>query len=440
MEREGFGPRGVSCATQPGRTAREVIQAEIREIIAEVASRLRKPLLVEDDRQRVVAYSPQYERVDEMRREAILTGSLRPEVMEWSDSFGIRLATGPIRTPPDRARGILGRVCVPVRYEGVLVGFIWALDDERELDAEGLVILSEAASAIGIHLYRDRMERQLGSDLLRALISTSPRVRSAAAQDAAVRDVLPQGTDALIVVIRGATNPARIVAAMRQRLPRLFELRNELEMVALLPIRRLAAARAARVLESAIRDADTALAIGLSDPQPSSQSLHLAYRQASDAAWIVSRFRGLGPVGEWSRLGAYRLLARAAADEDAVDLLDGRLAPVLADPQLALTLETYLDLGCRPKEAADALHVHRGTLYNRLQKIETLTGADLHSGIDRLSLHLGLKLHHVRQAQSAGPSTGELTTPASEGQPHETCSRGPARRRRHPPDPATDPS
>ena len=41
---------------------------------------------------------------------------------------------------------------------------------------------------------------------------------------------------------------------------------------------------------------------------------------------------------------------------------------------------------------AEALFLHRASLYYRLQRIEELTGASLKSGSDRLVLHLGLKL------------------------------------------------
>lgn len=379
-----------------------MIQSEIREIITSIAERLRSPLLVEDDRQRVVAYSPQYDNVDELRREAILTGSLRREIIDWCNSFGIRTAQGPVRTPHDEERGFLGRVCVPIRYAGILVGFIWAIDDDERLDGPSLDMLVEAAAAIGLLMYRARVAQQLGSELLRALVSTSSRLRTSAAQDPAIRDALPAGMHAVIVVIRGGADQAEIEAAIRHRSPRTFEFRTGTEIVVMVPVRAGEALTARAWCDAVIKkDRAGTCAIGVSDPYPSLMSLHLAYRQAADAAWIVDSFLGIGRIGEWSRLGAYRLLARATADGDAADVIDRRLAPVLADPELALTLETYLDLGCRPRETAEAIHIHRGTLYYRLAKIERLTGADLRNGGDRLSLHMGVKLSHLQGARIA---------------------------------------
>lgn len=350
----------------------------------------------------MVAYSPQYDNVDELRREAILTGSLRQEIVDWCNSFGIRTAQGPVRTPHDAERGFLGRVCVPIRYAGILVGFIWAIDDEERLNGPSLDTLLEAASPIGLLMYRARVAQRLGSELLRGLVSTSSRLRTSAAEDPAVRDALPGGMHAVIVVVRGGADPADIEAAIRRRFARTFEFRTGEEMVVMVPVRPGETSTTRTLCETILqKDGTGACAIGVSDPYESPVSLHLAYREAADAASIVGAFPGIGRIGEWSRLGSYRLLARAAAEGDAASVIDRRLAPVLADPELALTLETYLNLGCRPKETAEAIHVHRGTLYYRLSKIERLTGADLRSGDDRLSLHIGLKLTHFQGARTA---------------------------------------
>jgi DNA-binding PucR family transcriptional regulator len=56
------------------------------------------------------------------------------------------------------------------------------------------------------------------------------------------------------------------------------------------------------------------------------------------------------------------------------------------------TLETYLELAGDARATAEALSLHRATLYYRLNRIEEITGARLKTGDDRLALHLGLRL------------------------------------------------
>jgi DNA-binding PucR family transcriptional regulator len=68
---------------------------------------------------------------------------------------------------------------------------------------------------------------------------------------------------------------------------------------------------------------------------------------------------------------------------------------MLRDPAhapLVDTLEAYLDRAGDAKATAEALSLHRATLYYRLNRIEEITGARLKTGEDRLALHLGLRL------------------------------------------------
>ena len=71
------------------------------------------------------------------------------------------------------------------------------------------------------------------------------------------------------------------------------------------------------------------------------------------------------------------------------------LRALIGDPDmlpLLETLETYLDVAGNAQAAAEALNLHRGSLYHRLQRIEQLAGTSLKDGIERLSLHIELKI------------------------------------------------
>jgi sugar diacid utilization regulator len=89
----------------------------------------------------------------------------------------------------------------------------------------------------------------------------------------------------------------------------------------------------------------------------------------------------------------YRVLAQLSGDavEDALDPRVRRLLSEL-DPQVLETVERYLDHGSDARATIDELHLSRGTLYYRLNKVEQTGGLDLHEGKDRMSLYLGLKL------------------------------------------------
>ena len=69
-----------------------------------------------------------------------------------------------------------------------------------------------------------------------------------------------------------------------------------------------------------------------------------------------------------------------------------KLFALQSKESLVQTLEAYLDNGCDTKLTAEALFLHRASLYYRLQRIEAITDTSLKSGADRLALHSGLKL------------------------------------------------
>jgi len=101
----------------------------------------------------------------------------------------------------------------------------------------------------------------------------------------------------------------------------------------------------------------------------------------------------MGPVCSWDALGAFRVLI--GTPEDLLrDLMDPRVERLhqAQPPGLIGTLEMYLDSGCDIQATAAQMHVHRGTVYYRLDKAAALCGLDLGDGMDRLALHLGIKL------------------------------------------------
>jgi DNA-binding PucR family transcriptional regulator len=93
-------------------------------------------------------------------------------------------------------------------------------------------------------------------------------------------------------------------------------------------------------------------------------------------------------------LGAFRALASIPTDQAGRLALDPVIRSIVdaRDPSLLPTLEAYLDSGCDVKGTSAFLKVHRGTVYYRLHKVETVSGLNLRDGLDRLALHLSIKL------------------------------------------------
>ena len=72
-----------------------------------------------------------------------------------------------------------------------------------------------------------------------------------------------------------------------------------------------------------------------------------------------------------------------------------------------ITARALLDNGGDVARTAGQLHIHRTTLYYRLDRIEALTGVDLKAGPGRDDLHMALRLAAFRLAAEApGPTVG----------------------------------
>jgi DNA-binding PucR family transcriptional regulator len=108
----------------------------------------------------------------------------------------------------------------------------------------------------------------------------------------------------------------------------------------------------------------------------------------------------------WEALGVYALLIKLAPQELRPEVYP---PPVLAlvehddSGTLLTTVETYLDCAGDARRAAEALHIHRTTLYYRLERAEQVTGLSLRDGGDRLTLHLGVKLARLAGAYRQRP-------------------------------------
>jgi hypothetical protein len=57
--------------------------------------------------------------------------------------------------------------------------------------------------------------------------------------------------------------------------------------------------------------------------------------------------------------------------------------------------------GAIGRPTARELFIHRSSLYNRLHRVEELSGIDMRSGADRLTLHLGLRLWRLSQPSTS---------------------------------------
>ena len=334
--------------------------------------------------------------LDPVRARSILTRRSTAAVRTWFEGFGITRATGPVRIPPTPEAGVYrGRICLPVRHRGVVLGYVWLLESDPGPTEAQLTAAMEVTVRIGA-LLAD--EAQHGADLSRELraVLTAERGWQGDMAVAALRTALGPRGDGPHAVVCVAPWPsadpddapsARTVphttalctvpwGATGQSLAVLVRLRSP-------EVRAPALAAAQRLLGEGAR------AAGVSEPRTGLGDLATSWQEASAAARAALAEPALGPVAEWSRIGPYRLLTSLPAETAHDPAVRPLLSP--AHRELARTAEIYLDRAGQAGRTAAELGIHRQTLYYRLSRVEQLTGLDLDDGEDRLLLHMSLK-------------------------------------------------
>jgi sugar diacid utilization regulator len=389
---------------------------ELQHLVDDVAQRLDAPAVLEDRAQRMVVYSSHDDPIDDIRRDSILRRTTPPPVVAWFREFGIAEATEPVRIPSHPDLGILGRLCVPVRFRDQLVGFLWLIDDDGHLGPEQVAEVVSAARTAAVLMYGDELTSRLASDLLRNLLSPSEELRTSVARELVDLGGFPTRRSSAVVVVQAcdeAGHPVEVGPAIAEALWELsresvaegaLRLANDDHGVLLVPdpdgdrSRKLATAACAAVQGRVARGdgdgGDIRVVAGVGEPQERLAAAFSSYRQARLAANTAAVLPSLGDVAEWARLGVFRALALLPPDDALDSALDPRLRPLLdeANRELASTVEAWLDLAGDVQRTAAKLHMHRATLYYRLKRVEELCGVDLKSGDDRLAVHLGLKL------------------------------------------------
>ena len=127
-----------------------------------------------------------------------------------------------------------------------------------------------------------------------------------------------------------------------------------------------------------------------------------AVRRATATRRAIAAGARIDPAS-WDGLGAWRLIVEAPESLSPSTIHPG--AAVLAQQSnttLMTTARVILDHGADIAAAAKALHVHRTTLYYRIDRILELTGVDLRTGPDRTDLQLALWLVAYRRATVDG--------------------------------------
>lgn len=327
---------------------------------------------------------------------------------DWFEQFGISNSSSPLRTPVDAELGFHARICCPARWRGVTYGYLWALDDHTSLDDPAVARAAQLAEHAGAYLAQ--LNRQHRDDAYAVSDLISPdldKVRLAVTRIGDRGLIDPHSPVVAVVVgLLGArhADDAPALSPNLWSLPRaVLADRGPTTTTLLVPLRQVtddAPAREAADLalrlyaEELAENLPGQLVAGIGEPRADIGEIRASWVEARQAARVAAAVPAVRPVAHWAELGIYRLLAALPPSELAALVLDAPIRRLLntLDTDLVQTITVYLDHAGNVQDTAAELHIHRQTLYYRLNKAENLTGLSLSNGHDRSRLHIGLML------------------------------------------------
>ncbi len=127
--------------------------------------------------------------------------------------------------------------------------------------------------------------------------------------------------------------------------------------------------------------------------------------EARKSMFIARRLFGGSRIMPYDDLGVYPLILRGGATQGELRTFSDRiLAPLRAydekhQTELIRTLRLYFDVGQNVKTAAAELSVHRHTVFYRLRQIAEISGHDLDSAHDQLTLRTAMAIDALNSSE-----------------------------------------
>jgi len=392
----------------------DVMHRDLFAIAATAATLANGHVVIEDPSNRVLAYSPASNEVDELRRLSIL-GRKGPEryqkLLKESGVYRhLQASEEPVHMAANPQEGLRERVAVGIHAGRRVLGYIWLQEGTEPLAPNTDKIMVGAARHAAIELVRHRNEQSqaLRRDRISSLLSGTPQIHSQA-QSAGID---PSRPAALVLI--SATGDGDTAPGLQMR-------RGEL-------------ANVASIHAAAYRPGAVVGAIGLEiamilpdlDPVKSPPAINRLVNMIVRDARLHLHCQvqaAVGPVVErldelHGTLGHVRNVLKVLEDTPSINVasysdvetkvLTRELFELLGSrtrlrhdgitllchryPEFAATLLAYLEFFGDVNRCAEELAVHRNTVHYRLRRACELSGIDLQDPDQRLLAHLQIRL------------------------------------------------
>lgn len=301
-----------------------------------------------------------------------------------------------------RSRGGRERILISLTAGGDLLGYLWIDNDGKPaLTAAEFSLITSTAAVLQSARADGATSSGTRDGVMSRLLDENPLARTAALQTARSHRWLdPHG----VVTLRAVAFDHRVDELQRVAFGRHLAGMTRAHSSFLgavdgavimatsvnrcaLDLDAVIASEAARRGLAIVGVGTASLAPGTDDPWPAVDEALTAAELRATLGDAIEGESG-SDIGAWMLLhavtGSHRLIERASPAAEALWRA--------SDPLQRMTVEAYLDAGGQVAVACKRLHVHRTTLYYRLDNMPPVVRDALADGLKRSTLHLALKL------------------------------------------------
>ena len=381
-----------------------------QDVVDELALALGRSVLIGDPNHRLIAASSQGKDIDHMRAMNVIQREAPAEQKQYFESIRLNEAHQPVKISLSHLGG-LDRLAVPVRDNSRHLATFWLIvENLPPLRGTDFAAIEAAVSVTRDLLTPDNTERTPGTsdDIMGSLMSSDSAERRHAFDEAVARRRLERGEQTVVFAVDVPVEVgtldrlafARHLSALRTSSLAYIGERNDL----LFFVGRSSDLTASEKLirNEGMSRSITVEAIGTAHHNRLAPDLYEAAEQAEMAAGIVRVVPQLGNFGDISALGIWALLASVSGDRTHLQFFSPPAYALCAegDETQRHTIEVYLDGACHVAAVCEQLHIHRATLYYRLDRMPQVVRDALDDGAQRSALHMCLKL--IRLWESTG--------------------------------------
>ena len=379
-----------------------------QDVVDELAVTIGRSVIIGDPHFRLIAASAQGTEVDAIRSNSLMQREASAEHKLYLETLSLNDAHQPVTVHLEQLGG-RERLAVPVRDTNRHLATLWLITGELP----PLKGADYAAIDAAVSITRDLLSSSTGArepgtsdEVMGRMLSFDSDERKHALDEAVARRRLERGDATVVWAVDVSGTIAlldRLAFARRITTTRAISLSyiGERHDVMLFVGRSNDAAES----EAALRqEADarsiTVTAIGTAHHNRLTPDLAEAAEQAALAARIVVAVPQLGSTADINALGPWALLASVAGDRSQLAIFSPAAAALCTDGDETqrTTIEVYLDGAGHIAHVCDELHIHRATLYYRLERMPAVVKEALDDGVQRSALHLCLKLIRLWEA------------------------------------------